>query len=182
MVDGGTTGTGRKRIRAVKTTIPSRRHGPLQKKLLEAIDGIKTLVEERNEAIEAMEKARQWDERPHARASCGLPAPRIQFEHVPSVDGWGVSWCIYWMVLPLRPHDIRREGEDGVAVYDEWFVPMGQTMKRGASQPPVHNGKVQTPFRDGAHARFDMETLGVVIPIYATCQGVNTLIENPKQS
>lgn len=159
-----------------KTKIPKFKASPLKKKLQESLGAIDEIIAERDYAVEMMERYRTWDLRPHGRKKCGLPAPRIQFEHIPSTEGWSPSWCAYWLVLPLNEFDIRRE-EDDNKPYDEWFIPMGETKSTGRSQAPVYNGVVDTPFRNGAHARFDRESLGVKLPIYATCETFSTLIE-----
>lgn len=166
----------------MKTNTPKFKPSPLQKKLLSAIGGIEEIISERDQAVEAMERLRKWEERPHGRRKSEMPSPRIQFEYVPSTEGWSTHWVMYWLVLPLSEYDIRREKDDEKP-YDEWFIPVGETKISGGrnEDPPIYAGKASTPFRDGAHANFDMESLGLVLPVYATCEKVVTLIERPSE-
>lgn len=92
-------------------------------------------------------------------------------------------WCMYWLVLELKPEDIRAEGEDGtLGVSRERYIPMGETQSSGSDRRPVWDGKVSTPFRDGAHARWDAISLGLPdLPIYARCGDDVTLIEKNKE-
>jgi hypothetical protein len=107
---------------------------------------------------------------PNARASKGLPAPRVEFEKVPGKDGWKEYIVFYWLVIPLSDLDIRREDEEGKQVYDEYFIPVGYTTIQGGGQLPVReDGAIDPPFRDGAHAQWDMKALGLDIPTYVTC-------------
>lgn len=162
----------------MKTKIPKFKGTELKKKLQEALGAIDEIMQERDEAVETMERIRKWDLQPHARKKGKLPAPRIEFEHIPSSDGWATSWCAYWLVIPLGEYDIRRE-KDNKKPYQEWYVPMGETKTTGRDGPPVYNGEVSTPFRNNAHAQFDREALGLKddLPIYAVCGEESTLIE-----
>ncbi len=165
-------------LTTMKTKIPKFKASALKKKLRESMGAINEIIAERDEAIETMERIRKWDLLPHGRKKGKLPSPRIQFEHIPSTDGWATSWCAYWLVLPLNEFDIRRE-ENDKKPYDEWFIPVGETKTSGRNNLPVYGGVVQTPYRNGAHAHFDREALGLKesLPIYATCGDEFTLIE-----
>jgi hypothetical protein len=81
-------------------------------------------------------------------------APRLQlrWERRP---GDHQFLCHYELVLPLRDTDIRRDDES-----EELVVKMGSGTN---VQGPTPEGPT-TPFRDGAHARWDSEHLKV--PIY----------------
>ena len=132
------------------------------------------LANEHDEAVQKAEWYRTHSARPHGREKANRPAPRLEFEHVPDPD-WYRTTCFYWMVIPLKDSDIRRE-RDGKAVFQEWYVPLGSTtMTGGRGEPPIYEGKVNTPFRDGAHAHFDREALGLPsLPIWAVCGDVAT--------
>ncbi len=163
----------------MKTGTTKIKPSTLQKRLLATMGAIDEIVAERDYAVEMAERLRKWEERPHGRKKGTLPSPRIQFEHVPSTDGWHTSWCMYWIVLPLDEYDIRRE-YDEKKPFDEWFIPVGETKSTGGrDEPPIYNGEVHSPFRDGAHAHFDCKALGVDLPIYAVCGDVATLLEKP---
>lgn len=88
-----------------------------------------------------------------------LPAPRIQFRwargHEKATDF--MPWhCTYELVIPLQETDIRRGDDEPKR--DELVVTLGGgTLSSSGSCFP--------PFRDGAHAHWDMDALGVVLPV-----------------
>lgn len=107
-----------------------------------------------------------------------LPAPRLQLRWAKNNDRTGsyadCSWaCHYELVLPLREGDIRRDQYDEagevVGEISELVVPIkGPTGRQSAGTPtvaPDGSRYYDTPFRDGAHAKFDAEVLGNP-PIY----------------
>ncbi len=169
---------------STKTKLPADKLSKSVQPFLKAMDFVQTIISERDEAIAKMERMSKWDECPHSRKATGLPCPRIEFEHVPSEQGWGVKWCMYWLVLELKEADIRTENEDGkMGAFRERYIPMGETQSTGGDRRPVWDGKVETPFRDGAHAYWDSIALGLPdLPIYARCEGDVTLIERVKHS
>lgn len=87
------------------------------------------------------ELAPRWSE-------LGLPLPRLQltWEKLPEPDKWV---CKYEMLMPLPKGDIRNERKWGFLA-----ASLGGT-KVGSSQGPVKLGKLDTPFRDGAHILWD---------------------------
>ncbi len=103
-----------------------------------------------------------------------MPCPRLEFRWLMTGDSWSERECVYSLVIPLREFDIRRENEDGESVFTEKFIEIGRTDVRGyRAGPPIYeDGTIYTPFRDGAHARFDNEALGGHLPIVAVCGDV----------
>lgn len=100
-----------------------------------------------------------------------MPCPRLEFEWIMTGKDWGKRDCVYSLVIPLTEFDIRREDENGVKVRSEWKVEIGRTNVIGGRRdhPPIwDDGTIDTPFRDGAHAKFDSEVLGG-LPIVAVC-------------
>ena len=169
----------------MKTKIPEENLSKKVQPFLKAMNFVQSIISERDEAIAKMERLKKWDERPHSRKATGLPCPRIEFEHVPSEKGWGVRWCMYWLVLELKEVDIRAENDEGkMGVFRERYIPMGETKSEGGGDgQPVWNGKVETPFRDGQHAHWDRLALGLPnLPIYARCGDDVTLIEKSPNS
>lgn len=84
--------------------------------------------------------------------------------------------CHYELVLALdtndirNPHEYKKPGELTVALG-------GCKRKTSEDRPPVWGGtKVDTPFRDGAHAGWDGLQLGRP-PVYAICGDVVTKVE-----
>lgn len=102
-----------------------------------------------------------------ATQELGMPAPRLQFTWIAESEDWSHKSCIYTLVLPLRKLDIRRESENGQKVRREWHAELGTTMSTGGKRP-VFDGRVDSPFRDGAHAQWDSEILGG-LTVYAVC-------------
>jgi len=111
------------------------------------------------------------DAKVHPVDTLVMPCPRLEFRWLMAGDSWSERECVYSLVIPLREFDIRRENEDGESVFTEKFIEIGRTDVRGyRAGPPIHeDGTIDTPFRDGAHARFDNEALGGHLPIVAVC-------------
>lgn len=109
----------------------------------------------------------------------GLPTPRLQFTWLPLNDTWTAKECLYTLVLPLRKLDIRSEDENGKSVKREFHCRIGMTTSTGGRRP-VFDERVDTPFRDGAHARWDSEVLGG-LPIYAVCEDAATRLGSPNE-
>lgn len=164
-----------------KTKTPKEKLSKTVQPFLKAMHFVQAIISERDEAIEKMERMKKWELRPHSRTRSKLPCPRLEFEWVPSEQcGWETKWCIYWLVLELGHVDIRAEGEDGkLGVLLERYIPMGETKITGSDKRPVWNGKVETPFRDGAHAKWDRIAIGLPnLQTFARCEEDVTLIEN----
>lgn len=97
-----------------------------------------------------------------------LPTPRLQLRW----EGGNGNWlCYYELVMPLTEHDIRREivgPRGGVKLINENVISMGSPTTRNSVGVPCSmpdGGRyADSPHRDGAHARWDSETLG--IPVY----------------
>lgn len=164
----------------MKTKVPNTNLSKAVQPFIKAMDFVQEIIAERDEAISAMERMKKWDERPHSRKRSKLPCPRIEFEWVPSQQQeWATRWCMYWLVLELGHTDIRAEGKDGkLGALRERYIPMGETQSTGSDKRPVWDGRVDTPFRDGAHAHWDRLALGLSnLPVYARCGEDLTLIE-----
>ena len=109
-----------------------------------------------------------------------LPCPRLQFKWIKDGATWSKAKCIYSLVLPLDEDDIRAENEDGKRVRDELEIKIGTTevTRYGTPSPPIYSdGVVETPYRDGTHARLDNASLGGNLPVIAICGDVFTVIE-----
>lgn len=95
-------------------------------------------------------KAPQWSE-------LGLPLPRLQltWEKLDKpVDGY--NWeCKYEMLMPLTKYDIRNDDRWGF-----YAAKLGGT-RIDREGPPDRWGKLETPFRDGAHVLWDAIHLGM---------------------
>lgn len=109
-----------------------------------------------------------------------LPCPRLQLTWATTDGEWRYRVCIYTMVIPLQKYDIRSEGKDGkCGVHKECHAILGLTRSDcGEPVNPAREGIVDTPYRDGAHARFDSQAFGG-LPIYAVCEKTVTKIEPP---
>lgn len=104
---------------------------------------------------------------PHPIIDAGtLPAPRLELRWRPNDDAEWPLYCAYSLVLPLGEYDIRRENEDGTPVRNEHAVEIGGTRSSGRMERCIRDGHIDTPFRDGAHAKWDRAHLGWP-PVYA---------------
>lgn len=116
-----------------------------------------------------------------------LPAPRIELRWHSLRDEmdtlsksdfeykWSKKSCEYLLVLPLKEHDIRREDEEGNAIFNETSILMNETIVTGGGYPVVENKSIDTPYRDRAHAKWDAAILNN-LPVYAVCDGQAYLI------
>lgn len=97
----------------------------------------------------------------------GLPIPRWNWQ------------CVYSLILPLAEFDIRRESHD-----DEMRVQINVTKcQRGdtIAKPIDADGEVETPFRDGMHAKWDSDAIGGNVPVVAICGDVFTVIKKSEE-
>jgi hypothetical protein len=78
------------------------------------------------------------------------------------------------MVLPLRHLDIRAEDANGkLGVKAVARIKMGATkVTSSRALAPIFEDKVDAPFRDEAHAKWDGEVLN--LPVYAVCDETST--------
>lgn len=100
-----------------------------------------------------------------ADTAAALPVPRLQLvwtDDEPEEDERGFEWfvsrCHYLMVFPVDRWDIRNMAD----CHDESAKPftavrMGETRVRGGPQPAT---LIETPYRDGCHAKWDAKTFG----------------------
>jgi hypothetical protein len=100
--------------------------------------------------------------RPKSEVFAKLPSPRLQFVWMFNPDEGMEYACRYELVFDLK------EG-DGRGKYDELtecVVTLGVTRRGGACPWDNQIGlESETPFRDGAHARWDSATFGG-LPVY----------------
>lgn len=95
-----------------------------------------------------------------------LPTPRLElaWKHVKGDE----YLCEYALVLRLGEYDIRRErGDEKV-----WEIraPLSGGTKVTRGSPPDKHGRIDTPFRDHSHARWDSSQLSG-LPIFSTYNG-----------
>lgn len=103
-----------------------------------------------------------------------LPMPRLELrwdaDDAPPPDGYpvGTRACRYLLVMPLDQWDIRREDENGEQVRDAFETELRCTVRSFGNPQLVwlESNSVDTPYRDGAHARWDSHVLK--IPAFAT--------------
>ncbi len=98
-----------------------------------------------------------------------LPAPRLQLRWVQHTDSPRWQWeCHYELVLALDKYDIRAEVYKGDRLLKrrlrELVVPMKPPSVRGSNGTPctAPDGTryCDTPYRDGAHAKWDSRQVG----------------------
>ena len=114
-----------------------------------------------------------------------LPTTRLELRWRaadPNSDGYTLK-CEYLLILGLDDLDIRGEqyGDD----YDLLFrkrakvLELGGTHADGRSPLDLGAQRIRTPFRDGAHIRWDSKRLGN-LPMFVVCDGWAQQIEAAK--
>lgn len=109
-----------------------------------------------------------------------LPCPRFELRWEMTGSDWRERECVYSLVIPIRPYDARAEVDDSgpVETESELRVALGLTICGGGDgKPPIHDGIVDTPYRDHAHSQWACEGLGGTIPIVAVCGDVHSIID-----
>src|SRR5262245_38298431 len=103
-----------------------------------------------------------------------MPTPRLQLRWEKVAEG---EWkCNYELVIKLGKLDIRNPQDYKRAT--EKLIPLSSgTMVQSTRGPVWPDGTVDTPFRDGAHARWDAEQLGNP-PIYAVYEDKFTRLKD----
>jgi len=105
-----------------------------------------------------------------------MPCPRLELRWVKSGESWYERECVYSLVFPLGELDIRSTDVEGNP--RERSLEISRTKVRGGNgEPPICDGEVYTPYRDGAHAFWDRDALGGHLPIVAVCEDVATLVK-----
>lgn len=141
-------------------------------------------------AAERLERALAGvKEEPKLIAEFEMPAPRLELrwtdEGAPFTNGTDNFYtytvvCIYSLVIALGEHDIRgeSEGERGEPLPQrrEKAIELGRTFSTNSAINRLKDGWIDTPYRDGAHARWDSEQLGG-LPIYAVAGGKAFLVQ-----
>jgi hypothetical protein len=109
-----------------------------------------------------------------------MPCPRLEFRWHKTGDTWYSRECSYSLVLPLGELDIRHTDAEGNPT--ELTLEIGRTFASGGKgEPPVFDGKVDTPFRDFAHAMWDRKALGNHLPVVAVCGDAANLVDIPPE-
>lgn len=91
------------------------------------------------------------------------------------VDPDGYNWaCDYDLVLELDELDIRGEvwGDDEEILErrTEKRLTLGGCRSSRGRSPHYPEDGIETPYRDGAHIRWDQKRLG--LPMFVVCEGV----------
>lgn len=115
----------------------------------------------------------------------GLPLPRLQLRWLPSTIKQNYQWeCHYELVIPLHQYDIRREiyGKRGGMKKGpkECVIPMKPPSLRDGGEPcKNHDGSryCDTPYRDGAHAKWDSAVLGGIPVCCIAPDGMTFIVE-----
>ena len=100
-----------------------------------------------------------------------LPMPRLELRWLKGKnDDWYEKICEYSLILPVEDFDIRDEEKNNGFLK----VSLGGTTSTGGSAdaPPIHilGQSINTPFRDGAHIRWDGKNLR--LPMFVVCSGI----------
>lgn len=95
-----------------------------------------------------------YDAHPDTRPE-GLPTPRLQLRWEGVAGGMYQRVCHYEMVFALNEHDCRNDPKTGFAV-----VQLGRTLQGGSEPDWSTDLGRRTPYRDGAHAKWDAKQFG----------------------
>jgi hypothetical protein len=128
---------------------------------MKAIERLEAQLDEKDARIEELEKELQeirddedanWEWSRHSTLKINpdnLPVPRLEMRwHKESEDGYLTCWDYRLIYRHLLGHLIA--------------VPLGQTKSQGGNgAPPIRNGQIDTPFRDGVHISTDTGHLGI---------------------
>jgi hypothetical protein len=100
-----------------------------------------------------------------------LPYPRLElrWRDAKEPGDFGNYWeCDYVLVLHKRHKgDIRCDSKRGLAGRKDVEIVMNTTKRSGSGPICRFTGNVDTPYRDGAHAKWDAAALGG-LPVFAT--------------
>lgn len=80
----------------------------------------------------------------------GYPVPRLELRWERKNNH---TWTCYYFLIKRHLLDHYEE------------IPLGQTARSGSGNEPIFDGKIEMPFRDGAHACYDALHMG--LPVYA---------------
>jgi hypothetical protein len=130
----------------------------LEKQLDEKDERIEALETELQELKDESESDWKWARHKTLKENPdNLPVPRLEMRwHKESDDGYLTRWDYNLIYRHLLGHLVA--------------VPLGQTKSQGGNgTPPIHNGEIRTPFRDGVHICTDTEHLG--IPAFCIVEG-----------
>lgn len=126
----------------------------IQERLEEQLNLKDERIEELEKELQELKDESEWDWKWSRHKTLkqnleNLPVPRLEMRwHKESEDGYLQRWD-YWLIY-------RHTLNHLVA------VPLGQTKTQGGNgQPPIYEGKIRTPFRDGVHICNDTGHLGI---------------------
>ncbi|MGK3995028.1 hypothetical protein [Sorangium sp. So ce1024] len=137
-----------------------------------AIERLESLLNNKDEEIEGLESKIEdlewklrvaeggWTAHEKLEAEQSLPVPRLELVYVPLGERKGYEWSRYEVLYRLVYRHLL-----GHAM----AVPFSRTEISGGSGdgPPIRKGKLDLPFRDGAHICNDMGQLK--LPGFAVC-------------
>lgn len=160
----GPTSASTKRASKQKTAKPRSTESRLRELLQLKDDRISELESDAEEIREAEEREEwRWSLPRKVTNDERLAVPRLEIRCVPVSDNWyNFRWDYALIYKHLLGHLVA--------------VPFGSTTcNSSAGRPPVRDGKIHTPFRDGVHIAQDSLTLR--LPAFALCDGIIELIE-----
>jgi len=134
-----------------------------------ALERLEALLNEKDRELAALREEERrhdygeewaWMRQSESDEAEGLPVPRLEIRWRRGDWSWLATYALVYRHLL------------GYVVVQ----PLGITKSNGGPPgPPIYSGKVDTPYRDGAHIRHEMQTLN--LPGYAICEGTVTKLE-----
>lgn len=123
-------------------------------RLAEQLDEKDQRIEELEEELQKLKDESEWDwkwarHKTLKENQDNLPVPRLEMRwHKESDDGYLTRWDYKLIYRHTLGHLVA--------------VPIGQTKSQGGNgTPPIYNGEISTPFRDGVHICQDSGHLGI---------------------
>jgi len=100
-----------------------------------------------------------------------MPAPRLELVWSKTKDPKWNWHCTYNLVMVLTPYDIRHTKRNEYrGVYAEKKIKLSTTRVGNQRETMIYpEGRIDTPFRDGAHISWDAAQLK--LPCYVVCDG-----------
>lgn len=148
-------------------------------RLAEALDAKDAELEELRSKLDEIEDrdAYQWTRHRRIRKeddAPNLPVPRLQIRYVPLTEDWYSYMAVYELVYR---HFLGRAEIGHSDDPDLLAIPLSTTrINGGGGRPPIRDGKIDLPFRDGTHIVSDADHLK--LPMFVLCGDVVQPVES----
>ena len=149
---------------------------PMSAEKMTAIERLEALLDEKDAELAAYRRSDEererdadndawcWTKHTKSQEPDGLPVPRLEIRWSRLGSGGEWNWLASYNLVYRH------------FLGDVIVVPLSATRRGGNDCAPIErDGKVETPFRDGAHIAHEMRHMN--LPGYAICEGTITKLE-----